>query len=264
MSKHKSQPSGKKYRAEEYVMFILNAEIGIQEAAMLAPSIRDGEVANALNRLVQWLETNSGLPNIRVGEVKDNTLMIVSDKVNPSDLIAARIVNNWHIAMEDHGERTNADLAGCLRVVLDSLRTWTRGPKSRGYLAYAAEFLKKGGVEMQLVPSDETGKPITDSAAALPESPLDLDHLSLQDLTARWIEQPVNDDVLDAFVHRARYYLASDRGEELIAHLTPLVTQTKDDTQRAQMLWVLGRAHLKLGRGGRRTAPRGQSGIAFC
>ena len=249
MSKHKSQPLGKKYRAEEYVMFILNAEIGIQEAAMLTPSIRDGEVAIALNRLVQWLETNSGLPDIRVGEVKDNTLMIDADKVNPSDLITARIVNNWHIAMEDHGERTNADLAGCLRVVLDSLRTWTRGPKSRGYLAYAAEFLKKGGIKMQLVPSDEMGKPITDSTPVLPELPPDLDHLSLQDLTARWIEQPVNDDVFDAFLHRALYYLVSGRGEELIAHLTPLVVQAKNDSQRARMLWMLGHAHLKLEHG---------------
>ncbi len=71
-----------------------------------------------------------------------------------------------------------------------------------------------------------------------------------QTLAARWIEQPDDDEVRDAFLHRALSYLVSERGEELIAHLTPLVTQTKDDTQRAQMLWVLGRAHLKLGRGG--------------
>ena len=143
MSKHKSRPSGKNYRSEEYVVFILNAEVAVQEATLIAPSIRDGDVTNALNRLLRWLETNSDLPYIPVGEVKDGVLTVDVDKVNPNDLIAARIVNNWHIAMNEYGERSNADLAGCLRVILDSIQTWTRGPKSRGYLAYAAEFLKK-------------------------------------------------------------------------------------------------------------------------
>jgi tetratricopeptide (TPR) repeat protein len=249
MSKHKSRPTGKNYRSEEYVMFILNAEIAIQEATLIAPSIRDGDVTNALNRLLRWLDTNPGLPNITVGEVKDNVLTIDADKVNLNDLIAARIVNNWHIAMDEHGERSNTELAGCLRVILDSIHTWTRGPKSRGYLAYAAEFLKKGGVEMKLVPSDETGKPMTDSAVTLPEPPPALDDLSLEDLTARWLEQPMDDEVFDAFLHRALYYLVTGRGEGLIAHLTPLVAQAKNDPQRAQMLWVLGRAHLKLEHG---------------
>ena len=250
MAEHKSRSSGKNYRAEEYVVFILNAEIGIQEAAALLPAIRDGDVVKALNRLLQRLETNSDLPYIPVGEVKDGTLTIDADKVNPNDLIAAQIVNHWHIAMEEYGERSNADLAGCLRVVLDSVHTWTRGPKSRGYLAYAAEFLKKGGVEIKLIPSDENGMPIANFATALPEPPPDLDHLSLKDLTSRWIEQPTDAEVLDAFLHRALYYLVTGRGEELIAHLTPLLTQAEGDTQRAQMLWVLGRAHLKLERGG--------------
>jgi tetratricopeptide (TPR) repeat protein len=250
MSKHKSRSSSKNYRMEEFVMFIMRAEVGIQEAATLVPTIRDGDVTNALNRLLRWLETSSELPHIPVGEVKDGTLTIDAGKVNPSDLIAARIVNNWHIAMEEYGERSNADLAGCLRVILDSVRTWTRGPKSRGYLAYAAEFLKKGGVEMKLVPSDGDGKPLPDSAAVLPEPPPALlDDLSLEELTARWREQPANDDVLDAFLHRALYYLVSGRAEELIAHLTPLAAQARNDMQRAQMLWVLGRAYLKLERG---------------
>lgn len=176
-------------------------------------------------------------------------LTIDAGEVNPNDLIAAQIVNHWHMAMEEYGERSNADLAGCLRVIFNSFHTWTRGPKSRGYLAYAAKFLKKGGVETKLVPSDETGKPIADSAAPSPKSTHDLDHLSLQDLTALWIEQPGDYEILDAFLHRALYYLVSGRGEELIARLTPLVTQTKDDTQRAQVLGVLGRANLKLERG---------------
>ncbi len=230
-------------------MFIMRAEVGIQEAATLVPTIRDGDVTNALDRLLRWLETNSELPQIPVGEVKDNTLTIDADNVNPTDLVAAQIVNNWYWAMEEHGERSNADLAGCVRVILDSVRTWTRGPKSRGYLAYAAEFLKKGGVEMKLVPSDGHGKPLPDSAAALPEPPPDLDRLSLEDLTARWLEQPMDAEVFDAFLHRALYYLVSGRGEELIAHLTPLVAQARNDEQRARMLWVLGRAHLKLERG---------------
>lgn len=249
MSKHKFRSSSKNYRAEEYVLFILNAEIAIQEAALLAPSIRDGDVTNALNRLLQWLETNTDLPDIPVGEVKDGVMTIDPAKANPNDLIAARVVNNWQIAMDEYGERSNADLAGCLRVLLDSIYSWTRGPKSRGYLAYAAEFLKKGGVEMKLVPSDETGNPIADAVAALPESLPDLDHLSLQDLTARWIEHPSDDEVFDVFLNRSIYYLVSDRGEELIAHITPLVAQAKNDLQRAQMLWVLGRAHLKLEQG---------------
>lgn len=139
-----------------------------------------------------------------VGEVKENVLTIDADKVNLTDLIAAWIVNNWHIAMEKYGERTNVDLAGCLSVVPDSVHSWTRGPKSRGYLAYA----------------DETGKPIADSAAALPKPSPTLDDLSLEDLTARWPDQPMDDEVFDAFLHRALYYLVSGRGEELIAHLT--------------------------------------------
>ena len=256
MSKRKSRTAGKNYRTEEFVMYIMHAEVGIQEAATLLPSITDGDVLNALNRLLRGLETNSDLPHISVGKVKDGVMTIDADKVNPGDLtkvtsvIAAQIVNQWHLAMEKYGERSNADLAGCLRTVLDSVRTWTRGPKSRGYLAYAADFLKKGGVKIDLVPADEHGKPLGDSTVELPEPPDDLDHLSLEELTARWLEYPGDDEVLDAFLHRAVFYLVSDRGEELIAHLTPLVTQAKDDTQRARMLWVLGRAHLKLGRSG--------------
>jgi hypothetical protein len=53
MSKHKSRPSGKNYRTEEYGMFILNAEIGIQEATLIAPSIRDGD--RAMNTSYRWL-----------------------------------------------------------------------------------------------------------------------------------------------------------------------------------------------------------------
>lgn len=80
-------------------MFIMRAEVGIQEVATLVPTIRDGDVTNALNRLLRWLETNADLPHIPAGEVKDGTLTIDADKVNPSDLIAAQIVNNWYLAM---------------------------------------------------------------------------------------------------------------------------------------------------------------------
>lgn len=51
MSKRKSRLSDKNYRTEEFVMFIMHAEVGIPEAATLLPSITDGDVLNALNRL---------------------------------------------------------------------------------------------------------------------------------------------------------------------------------------------------------------------
>ncbi len=35
-------------------MFIIHAATGIQEAVTLAPSIRDRDVVNALNRLLRW------------------------------------------------------------------------------------------------------------------------------------------------------------------------------------------------------------------
>lgn len=241
---------GKNYRTEEFVMFIMNAEVAIQEAVAIIPSITDGDVVRALNRLIEWLETHSVLPHIDIGKVSaDGVLTIDADKVHPIDLIATRIVNNWHIAMEEYGERSTADLAGCLRVVMDSVETWTRGPQSRGYLAYAADFLKKAGVKIELRPSDEKGKPLPEAeAGSLPEVPEDLDHMSLEELGTHLLEEPTDDEAFEVFLNRAILYLVSGRGEELVNYLTPLVEQVKDETLRGNLLWILGRAHLRLGR----------------
>ena len=102
---------------------------------------------------------------------------------------------------------------------------------------------------MKLVASDEHGKPMPNAPVEMPESSPTLDDLSLEDLTARWLARPDDEDVFNAFLHRALKYLVTARGEELIAHLTPLVAQAKNDTQRARMLWMLGHAHLKLEHG---------------
>ncbi len=141
------------YRSEEYIMFVAHAEIGICEAWAMQPALTDGDVETSLRWLIKELKRSRDLPELEsINESVDEDGTLHLDKVSQRDLIAFRILQQWYRAAMEHGPRSNRDLAGCLRVILESIAAWTHGPASRGYLTYVRDFVtNKLGVNIEMV-----------------------------------------------------------------------------------------------------------------
>jgi tetratricopeptide (TPR) repeat protein len=231
------------YRSEEYVMFIAHAEIGICEAWAMQPALTDGDVETSLRWLIKELERSRDLPELESfndGVDDDGTLHL--DKVSRRDLIAFRILEQWYRAALEHGDRSNRDLAGCLRVILESMDAWTRGPASRGYLAYVRDFVtNQFGVKIEMV--SESGERLSplDEVPRLDEGRgVDLDVDPLSKVGDYLLENPQDEEAQQAFVYRVMALISRRETEGLLDLCQKLLNKARNKELRSVFLLAMG------------------------
>jgi tetratricopeptide (TPR) repeat protein len=231
------------YRSQEYVMYVGHTEIGICEAWMIRASLTDGSVESTLRWLASQLERSNDWPELEGILAAEDNKSIDLDKISDRDLIAWRVLSHVANAQREHGDINNRDLAGCLRVVLQSIDAWTRGPTSRGYLVYARDFVtNKLGVQMQLV--NEAGDVVTALDEVDEEErarSIDLDADPLAKVGEYLRQQPNDEAAQQAFAYRIMTRIACGETEGLIDLCTTLLDKTRHKKLRSIFLFALGR-----------------------
>jgi len=231
------------YRSEEYVMYIAHTEIGISEAWLMRPSLTDGIIESTLRWLAGQLERSKEWPELETFSAADEEETLALVQVSDRDLIAWCVLRHLNGVLVEHGQRSNRDLAGCLRVVLESIDVWTRGPASRGYLAYNRDFVaNKLGVQMQLV--SEEGEVLS----ALDEDPvlldgergIDLDVDSLAKVGDYLLAHPNDEEAQQAFAYRIMALIARGETDGLVKLCAKLVNEARNKELQSVFLFALG------------------------
>jgi hypothetical protein len=138
-----SRPASvKQYRAEKYVKALMRAEMGIHETdVILGRKLMDHDVEASVHQLMKEVRASEGRPEEEAKAVAEG------------DLVAWSIKRNWQDLFRTQPRHSNADLAGILRLILDSMYTWSgSGNGPRGYLNFIDGFLGHLGVRVAPVP----------------------------------------------------------------------------------------------------------------
>jgi hypothetical protein len=135
--------AGEKWRKDEFLPLVSEAEVAIHEADVLTGrKLTDPQVKAALERLVAQLRADTLPPP----EELDHFRYTAGEEV---ELIAGNVLRHWAILFERHQPFAQEDQVGVLRTLLNSINTWSsRAPGSRGYLSFVAGFLRKAGVNI--------------------------------------------------------------------------------------------------------------------
>lgn len=224
---------GKKYRDDRWVPVIMAAEIGILESYKLTDEkLTDRQVSASLEYLVRQLRGTHPEPP------KGNPQTDGADG-QPEDLVASRIKDRWHPLFLQERRPAPDDLAGCLRTILSSIRTWSRPvPDSRGYLHFIEGFLAKGGVRVEAVPPEGQLAWEEDE-----EEPTDAELLT--DLGLEWIEthDPAARrrflDEADSLLEDRQAGVVIEVCQHLIGRLTNEPVLVKEITEVIQKAWKL-------------------------
>ncbi len=147
--------TGKKYKTAALVEPLLHAETGIRQADLITDcKLTDREVVAALERLILHAR-RKGIP--RQEEMQEQGL--TTDTVE--DLIIGMILGNWQQFFETKSWPSRDQLVGVLRTIRGSIDAWTSvSPKSRGYLEFIVDFLRKTGCTVEQVPADYRLMPV--------------------------------------------------------------------------------------------------------
>jgi hypothetical protein len=141
---------GTKYKSERFVEPLMRAEMGIYESYVMTDrQLTDAEVVASLEYLIRRLRGEQVEPPAQNPQTD-------GEDGQPEDLTAWRIQAHWDEFFADHPRPSNADLAGVLRTILNSVDVWShRGPSARGYLHYLEGFMGKLGFEVEVLRGDE-------------------------------------------------------------------------------------------------------------
>jgi len=223
------QATGKKYRSDKFVPYIMQAEIGIHEAATMRPEINDAVVRSVIHHLIAQLRRGG---TITAGPSVGGTAV---------DLIEWRIKGNLTQAFQEYGHISNADVIGCLRVVLGSIDTWSGPPLGpRGYLGYLAGFMEKLGVDVRLLSEQETIAMGLEEAPELPPD-YDPDSMTLEELGRFWLEHDEEFiELLDDFSNRARSTIQLGQAEEAVQVCRTLLDEASMEDQEAELHYLIG------------------------
>lgn len=142
---------GNKYKTEELIPVIFNAEVGIYEAFVATGRrLTDHAVRSALEDLI-W-------------QLRRGTLPPLQEEMGfggePEEFIIWRIRSSWRHLFQTEPEPGRDTLIGVLRTILGSIEA--RGsisPTSRGYLDYIEGFLNEAGVSVQQCSPEEVRRP---------------------------------------------------------------------------------------------------------
>lgn len=162
MAKRKRKPGdpqgfklnlGKDYRSERYVMYIMNAETGLLQAATIEPDLTDGDVSQALDDLMSRLRQPELFAKLLSAQgAKDSESPALEDR---NAFIQHFILLNLRTAFERHGPLDAEDVIGILGVIKTSAKRWSIGMHRRGYLTFLEGFLGQAGVRVQQLTEDE-------------------------------------------------------------------------------------------------------------
>ena len=137
----------KDYRDDYFTLYIAQVETGILEAWTIEPDIRDGDVREALRKLIRDMKRTDELP---AGLTADN-----EEKADDTSLLEWRILAGLQLAFERHGSLNVEDTIGILGVINSSVGTWNRGMRGQEYLKYIQGFLGGLGVSVRQVTQEE-------------------------------------------------------------------------------------------------------------
>lgn len=131
-------PGAAAYRTEKYVKALMRAEIGIHETdVLLGRELTDRAVEASVHELIRELRAAPERP--------DELVKAATDK----DLVVSNIKRNWDDLFSTQPRHGNAELAGILGVILQSMYTRsTSGNGPRAYLDYIDGFLGRLGVQV--------------------------------------------------------------------------------------------------------------------
>jgi hypothetical protein len=216
------------YKKEKYILAIMEAEKGIYESFIASDrQLTDAEVGRALRRLATDLLEQGYQPVEDSGQVKME---------NRESLLLWCIRRNWSDLFRRQPRHSDEDLAGLLRVPLDSLEVWvTPEPDSRGYLYYLEGFITHTGVKVQ--PLDVDGRPI-------PEE--DTEEIRLMALGRNWLLRS-NEAAGRAFRQRVEELLAEKKPGPVIHACQYLIGYTGDNDVIQRLHPFLTPAYRQLG-----------------
>lgn len=164
MAKRKRKPGERKgfklrpvkdYRSEEYVHYIMNAEIGILQAATIVPELTDGQVDDALANLISQLKQPDAVSKLLPAETSTDLEDAEPIDTAAPDFVQSFILMNLRNAFEEHGPLNAEDLSGVLGVIKTSVKRWNIGMHRRGYISYLEDFLGQMGAGVQKLSQEE-------------------------------------------------------------------------------------------------------------
>jgi tetratricopeptide (TPR) repeat protein len=224
---------------DRHVSWLFAAELAIYEADLAWQSeLADGDVQEALRWLTDQLLSSHTLPRPTFEGIGGHGELALRQKMRPWQLIASRLIANWEATSAGSPLPPNDDLAVVLREIGVSVQAWTRGPGSRGYLAHVREFLRRGGIHVELL--DEAGAPMSTRGVSLDDRPLD-------EVSEWLLHHPEDDEAFQVFARRAIQRTTEGRGAEVIALGRALADRTQDRFVRSRMLWLVGWSFLEEG-----------------
>lgn len=223
---------GGKYRSKKYVMALMRTEVGIYETyVMTERQLTDRQVEAGLKSLIHELQSGPVQP----AEQRD---VVDVEPGAETDLLSWNIRRNWDDLFATQPRHSDADLAGILRTILDSIETWsTPGPNSRGYLNYLEGFLTKAGVKVEKLPvGDEVWE----------EEEEETDEEYLLDVGLEWLKTE-NEDIKREFFEEAKAMLEEGQAEAVINVCQYLIGQTNDRALIEELRPLLQPAYRQLG-----------------
>jgi hypothetical protein len=155
-----------------------------------------------------------------------------------TDLLSWSIRRNWDDLFATQPRHSNADLAGILRTILDSIKTWsTPGANSRGYLNYLEGFLTKAGVKVEKLPLGDEG---------WEEEEQESDEEYLLDVGLEWLETE-DATTKQEFFEEAEAMIKEGQAEAVINVCQHLIGRTNDQALIDELRPLLQPAYRKLG-----------------
>jgi hypothetical protein len=145
----------KDYRSDEFVPYIMRAEMGLLQAGQVDPTLTDGEVSQALTELMRQLEQPEALQRWLAEPETDEADPLTINTEAKSDFIHRLIFMNLQDAFAQEGPISAEDVSGILKVIRTSVKRWGHGDHRRGYLTYIEGFLGQMGVQTQLLTEEE-------------------------------------------------------------------------------------------------------------
>lgn len=164
MAKRKRKPgerSGSKlrpikdYRDDHFTLYIAQVETGIVEAWTIEPDLRDGDVREALRKMIREMKRSDQLPDLAADD---------EEKPDGTSFLEWQILAGLRQAFEKHGPLNVEDTIGILGVINSSVGTWNRGMRGQEYLKYIKDFLRGMGVTMRQVTQEEAEALLLDAS----------------------------------------------------------------------------------------------------
>ena len=221
--------SGQDYRSEKYIRALNAAETGIYESFIISErELTDAEVRRDLESLAQDIRENGYQPagNSDEGRTEEE----------PKSLVVESIRRRWEDLFERQSRHSDEELAGLLRVPLDSLEIWaTPEPNSRGYLFYLEGFLTHMGIKIQTITPEGD-----------PEPEEETEETRLMGLGRNWILQS-NEAAGRAFRQRIQELLAAKQPGPVIHACQYLIGYTGEEPVVQQLSPFLTPAYRQLG-----------------